>query len=73
MNHRDLLARRRDLLQLEAQLQRLRLRQAADLIRGGIAPAASSGRTHLLRRVLKLAWLAALAWRRLRPSPPPSH
>lgn len=73
MNRRDLLAQRRELLQLEAQLQRLRLRQAAGALRGAIEPAGAGGRTRMLRRVLKFAWLAALAWRRLRPSPPSTH
>ena len=73
MSRRDLLAQRRELLQLEAQLQRLRIRQAAGVLRGAVAPAGPGGRTRTLLRVLKLAWLATLAWRRLRPSPPSTH
>ena len=73
MNRRDLLVQRRELLQLEAQLQRLRMRQAAGVLRAATAPSGATDRTRTLYRVLKLAWLAALAWRRLRPSPPSTH
>ena len=60
-------------LELRALAVSLATALFAGVLRGAVAPAGPGGRTRTLRRVLKLAWLATLAWRRLRPSPPSTH
>lgn len=69
---RTALAQWRALLQMEAALQRLRIRQSAQLLRQELLPSMTPGRTRTWLRVLKIAWLAAVTWRRLRSTSSPA-